>query len=180
MTATEFAIYKKEVEAAYPDKTCEEYRRLNKEIWCREMVNSILCYGGFGKTATQVYEAEEKSPHNYLKDYVDVLGKVRVMEIIKEQIESIVDIRHCVYEDNEGCSYNSIIWKEPLVESFESFINKSVSARVSCPKCGHVLYDCLWHEYTDDKDKFNKKAELRETCMLHSPAICPVCGLELK
>lgn len=90
----------------------EEYRLREKELGCINMINSILAYGGFGLDAETVMEHEEKAYHNYLAQYVNILGRERVVELIQGQIDSIKGINRNVATDSEGCSYNSIVWNE--------------------------------------------------------------------
>lgn len=88
----------------------------DRELWCIEMINSILCYNCQGFTdAEAVMQYEEKSYYNYLAEYVELLGRDRVVTLIQGQIDSIAGVRNCVYIDNEGLSYNSIVWKEEAV-----------------------------------------------------------------
>ena len=88
----------------------EEQKQLDMELSCISMINSILAYGGGGFDAETVMRREENGYHNYLDKYVKMFGRERVVELIQGQIESIVGIRDCVYEDSDGCTYNSIIW----------------------------------------------------------------------
>lgn len=90
----------------------KEYKARDRELWCIEMINSILCYNYRGcKNAEDVLWYEEHSYKNYLKEYVDDLGRNRVLELIQEQIDSIAEVAVGVFSD-EGVTYNSIIWKE--------------------------------------------------------------------
>ena len=89
----------------------EEYRLRKEELSCISMIDSILAYGGFGFTAEQVMKNQERAYHNYLEDYVKVLGRDKVIELIQGQIDSIASISHCVFTDSEGCTYNSINYK---------------------------------------------------------------------
>ena len=82
------------------------------ELSCIDMINSILAYRCFGFTAEQVMRSEETSHYNYLEDYVKKLGRERVVELIQGQINDIASIQYGVFEDDEGCTYNSIVWKE--------------------------------------------------------------------
>ena len=86
------------------------------ELSCIEMINSILAYNGFGFDAEEVMKMEEISWHNYLEDYVKKLGRERVVELIQNQIDDIEQIQHCVFTDEEGVTYNSIIWKNKEVK----------------------------------------------------------------
>ena len=96
-------------------KPTKKYELLEKELSCIDMINSILAYGGFGYTAEEVMQREERSYHNYLADYVKELGRDRVIALIQGQIDDIVRIRHNVGTDSEGCTYNSIVWREDTV-----------------------------------------------------------------
>ena len=93
-------------------KPPKEYELRDRELWCIDMINSILCYNCAGyQDAEQVMRYEETSYHNYLADYVELFGRDKVVALIQEQINSIESINHCVHTDNEGCTYNSINWK---------------------------------------------------------------------
>ena len=78
---------------------------------CVEMIKSILAYGGFGKTPEQILKEQEEAHHNYLEKYVNGLGRETVLCLIKETSDSISHIKHGVYTDNEGLTYNSIVYK---------------------------------------------------------------------
>lgn len=89
----------------------EEYRLRKEELSCISMIDSILAYGGFGFTAEQVMKNQERAYHNYLEDYVKLFGREKVVALIQEQIDSIASISHGVFTDGEGCTYNSINYK---------------------------------------------------------------------
>ena len=89
-----------------------EYQMKEEELSCVDMINSILAYDWFGESAESVMKAEEKKYYNYLEDYVDMFGRDKVVELIQGQIDSIDYIKRNVHVDNEGISYNSIIWRE--------------------------------------------------------------------
>ena len=93
-------------------KPPKKYELLGKELSCIEMINSILAYGGFGYTAKEVMQREERGYHNYLADYVKELGRDKVISLIQGQIDSIDYVKYNVGRDSEGVTYNSIIWKE--------------------------------------------------------------------
>lgn len=89
-----------------------EYELRLRELSCIYMINSILAYQGAGMTdAEAVMQMEENSYHNYLAEYVDVLGREKVVALIQAQIDDIDYVQRNVYTDCEGCSYNSIVWK---------------------------------------------------------------------
>lgn len=88
----------------------EEQKKIDKELSCIDMINSILAYHWFGEDAEWVMQHEEKAYKNYLAEYVDLFGRDRVVKLIQEQIDSIDSIKRNVHTDSEGLSYNSIIW----------------------------------------------------------------------
>ena len=93
-------------------KPPKEFYLRDRELWCIEMINSILAYSCNGYTAEEVMQHEEKSYYNYLAEYVELLGRDRVIALIQGQIDSIAGVRNCVHIDSEGLTYNSIVWKE--------------------------------------------------------------------
>lgn len=91
----------------------KQYKIREEELSCIEMINSILAYEGAGMTdAEAVMQMEERNYYNYLAKYVDVLGREKVVALIQGQIYDIDYVQHNVHTDSEGCSYNSIVWKE--------------------------------------------------------------------
>ena len=89
--------------------SCQE----QKEISCREMINSLLCYHYYNITdAKTILEKERSGYHDYLKKHVDELGEQRVIELIEEQRASIFAVLFNVGEDSEGVMYNSLVWKD--------------------------------------------------------------------
>lgn len=88
----------------------EEQKRRCCELDCIGMINSILAYQPYNRNGASVLEVEERSCHNYLARYVQKLGKTRVIELIEDQIKDIKGVQCSVFTDEEGCSYNSIIW----------------------------------------------------------------------
>ena len=90
----------------------EEYRLRSEELSCISMIDSILCYNCRGwKDAERVLEYEETSYHNYLERYVELFGRDKVLELIQGQIDSIESVSVGVFTDGEGCTYNSINYK---------------------------------------------------------------------
>lgn len=88
---------------------CREY----KEISCRKMINSLLCYNYYNVAdARAIVDKERGRYHDYLKKHVDELGEERVIELIEEQRASIFAVLFNVGEDNEGVMYNSLVWKD--------------------------------------------------------------------
>lgn len=94
-------------------KPPQKYKIRETELSCISMINSILCYSCEGyKDAKTVIEHEESSYHNYLEEYIKLLGRDRVIDLIQDQINSIGYVRSCVHTDSEGVSYNSIVWAD--------------------------------------------------------------------
>ena len=90
----------------------QEYKIKEKELGCINMINSILAYDWHNDTAEEIMQKQEKAYKNYLSPYIAVLGRAKVLDLIQEQINSIVRINRNVATDSEGCSYNSIVWNE--------------------------------------------------------------------
>lgn len=90
-----------------PCKLTPTQELLHKELDCREMINSCLCYG------TDFLNSE------YSKPYIKKLGKKRVVELFNEQKVDFdkAIVFYNVWEDNEGNSYNSIKWVDELEEN---------------------------------------------------------------
>ena len=86
-----------------------------REYSAREMINSYLAYQCKDeKIARNVlyYDDYHNRHYNYLKQYLDELGEERMLELIQEQINDIVCVLQNTFTDNEGLSYNSIVWRD--------------------------------------------------------------------
>ncbi len=81
-----------------------EQKMLREKIFCIDMINSILVYDGSKDILNNIY----------LKDHIDTLGLKTVAELVIEQVEDLskATILRGVHTDNEGLSYNSIIWAD--------------------------------------------------------------------
>lgn len=99
----------KQVRAQLPRRTqipwsnwTDEEKRIDREMSCREMINSILCYDG----------KEEILKDWYLKKYIDELGLETVQRLCDEQIADFENaiVKRNVFTDSEGINYHSIIW----------------------------------------------------------------------
>lgn len=85
----------------------EEERKELIELSVREMVNSILCYGN---ASSGVGEYDR---NRYFIEADKLLGKEKVNSIIYDQTKYFREhakVLYDVYEDSEGCTYNSIQW----------------------------------------------------------------------
>lgn len=96
-------------------KPPKKYYLRDREIWCIEMINSILAYQGAGMTnAEEVMQMEERAYYNYLAEYVEVFGRDKVVALIQGQIDSMSHVKSAVFTDSEGLTYNAIIWKDEI------------------------------------------------------------------
>lgn len=95
-------------------KLTKEEEKLDEELSCRDMIDSIICYGIQGRSAYQILFDEENGYHNYLARYTNILGRDRVLELIAEQLNDIVYIKENVYTDCEGLSYNSVVYRDEI------------------------------------------------------------------
>ena len=85
----------------------EDERKELRELSVREMVNSILCYGN---ASSGVGEYDR---NRYFIEADKLLGKEKVNSIIDDQTKYFREhakVIHGVYQDSEGCTYNSIQW----------------------------------------------------------------------
>ena len=104
-----------EKEISKASATAQHGTKAYKELSCRRMINSLLCYHYYDiKEAKKIIELEKARYHDYLKQYVEELGEQRVIELINEQRASIYAVLFNVGEDNEGLSYNSTIFVDEV------------------------------------------------------------------
>lgn len=89
-----------------------EYQMAQKKLNCINMINSILAYDWYEESAEDIMVHEEKSYHNYLAEYVELFGRENVVALIQGQMDDIKTIKRNIYTDNEGVSYNSIVWAD--------------------------------------------------------------------
>ena len=91
----------------------DKEKRLSVELSCIDMINSILIYHNNIVT--------DYSYNTYLMNYINgtdyvkvALGKARVDELIAQQQQEVAKaiVKVATYEDNEGCTYNSIVWAD--------------------------------------------------------------------
>ena len=95
----------------------KEDKILEEELSCRGMINSILIYGSSADEGSYSYD-------RYLKPYYEgdtwrnkgLITKARVLELIEEQKADFAKaiVRANVYEDSEGCTYNSCVWADEM------------------------------------------------------------------
>lgn len=84
------------------------------ELGCIDMINSLLAYYYRASyfSAETIMRKDEDRPYPYLADYVKVLGRKRVVELIQEQLNDIKAVKLNVYTDAESTIYNSIVWQK--------------------------------------------------------------------
>lgn len=123
----------------------EEQKQLDSELSCRDMINSILCYDG----------AKGLKGNRYLQSYIDELGEATVTRLCKEQIEDFrkAVVLKNVHIDNEGVSYNSVIWADEMLEEIEKLAKTELNENGSI---GYTLPDRKYHIYiyVDDSIKY--------------------------
>lgn len=118
MIDTEIDALKREIREARANasKSSDELKQMHEKIFCIEMINSIIAYSyqcGFpqGLTGEEFIRNEEHKYYNYLAEYVKSLGRQVVAQLIEAQIADVASVQRCVFIDDEGLSYNSIVWK---------------------------------------------------------------------
>lgn len=90
-----------------------ERTRRGLELECISMINSALAYDCQGlKKAEAVMQSEEQGYYNYLAKFVEEFGREYVLNLIQNQIDDIEEVKNNVFTDDEGISYNEIVWKE--------------------------------------------------------------------
>lgn len=107
MTRKQIKKIRKEIprfENGIPCELTPEQKQLHRELDCREMINSCLCYG------SSFFESRYSDP------YIQELGREKVFELFNEQKADFdkAIVLHNVYEDSEGVSYNSIKWEDEI------------------------------------------------------------------
>ena len=101
-----------------------------EELWCIDMINSILAYSSpMWETGEGLVSNEEHSDYNYLDRYIKKFGREKVVELAQKQIDDVERIERNTFTDDEGCTYNSIVWKskgiEEQIEMAEKLIQSS-------------------------------------------------------
>lgn len=90
-----------------PQDVAEAFEREDRELWCIEMVHSILTYSSDRNIDTLI-------KNKYLKKYIDELGEDRVREILADEIEEYKNatINKGTYTDSEDVTYNSVTFSD--------------------------------------------------------------------
>ena len=133
-------------EYGVPPVYTPEEKQLDRELSCREMINSLLIYHGRNGISMDNYFGKE-----YLSDYVKELGQETVDRLCTEQLKDFE--KAVVYEnvgtDNEGVSYNSIKWADEmsLEDKLAEAVERSEQQGVEPGKC---IVDILQIKINDD------------------------------
>lgn len=115
MTGKEIEKLRNSVPRFENGKPCNltlEQEQLHKELDCREMINSCLCY------------RRNFLESHYSEPYIKKLGKEKVIELFNEQ-KSDFDKATMLYnigEDAEGNTYHSIKWADEIETEIEDEI----------------------------------------------------------
>ena len=85
----------------------KEYKELSFRSWC----NSCLIYGNAYKFNSERLKSDKSIIGMTVLDLYEV-SLERAVELAKEQTERFktAKVKHGVYTDSEGCSYNSCEW----------------------------------------------------------------------
>lgn len=94
-------------------KPTPEQKRQYEKLFCVSLINSVIAYDWYkGETAKELLDRELNHKHrSYLEEYVNIFGYDEVLALVRGQLDDIVSIERGVFTDDEGVSYNSIIWK---------------------------------------------------------------------
>ena len=119
MTDKQLEAARQEIKARYPDpdeEWSDEDADTAYELRCRDMINTILVYGGA--------DAVKKGSNKYMDSLLPftrhpsphggVISVSRLDELIAEQLDSFsrAKVVKNSYTDSEGVSYNSIVWED--------------------------------------------------------------------
>ena len=79
---------------------------MDKIAGCYQMAESLLVYG-FAKLDSP----QDVLKSRFMKVHSKQLGDDTVVQIAKQVADSIANITHNVYTDTDGCSYNTMKYK---------------------------------------------------------------------
>lgn len=104
MTRKEREQFKHDNELKFTEQQDDEKETLKMELRCIEMIDSIICYGK--------QDFNYIIQDHYLEKYINKLGFERVKTLVINQLNEKPYIKHNVYTDNDGLTYNSLIFKD--------------------------------------------------------------------
>lgn len=95
----------------------KQQKREYADLACRELINSIMIYGNINSP----YNEKEDELDRYLEERWQKHGmfyvpRKRIIELVKEQQADFAkaEVRHGVYTDHEGCTYNICVWADEM------------------------------------------------------------------
>lgn len=99
-------------------KPTHEQKRQYEKLLCVGMINSVIAYDWYeGQSAKRLLDWELNDRyHSYLEEYVEKFGYDEVLALVRGQLDDIQDIERGIFTDDEGVSYNSIVWKDKEVK----------------------------------------------------------------
>ena len=104
------------------EMTDDELRNMPEgtEKRCIGMLNSMIAYDWDRKETAKEFldRIEGTHTYDYIKKYVDELGKDKVAELMQRQIDDVDRIAYAG-TDSDGMGYNTIIWKDAKRESLK-------------------------------------------------------------
>lgn len=81
--------------------------RYNK-LSCIDMINSIICYNDCNTPEDVVF----RYSGHYLDQYIREFGLNNVLDMAAEQLNDVVAVTRNVFTDSEGCTYNSLVFRD--------------------------------------------------------------------
>lgn len=81
------------------------------KLACIDMINSIICYNDCNTPEDVVF----RYSGHYLDKYIKLFGLSAVLDMAAEQLNDIVAVTTNVYTDSEGCSYNSLVFRDDSI-----------------------------------------------------------------
>lgn len=86
------------------------YDRHDK-LSCIDMINSIICYNECNTPEDVVF----RYSGHYLDKYIKAFGLNNVLDMAAEQLNDIVAVIRNAFTDSEGCTYNSLVFKDDSI-----------------------------------------------------------------
>lgn len=81
------------------------------KLSCISMINSIICYNECNTPEDVVF----RYSRSYLDKYIRQFGLSAVLDMAAEQLSDIVAVEQNVFTDSEGCSYNSLVFRDDSI-----------------------------------------------------------------
>jgi len=113
-----------------PDK---KYSVYEDPKHCVDMIHSIIAYSRDFKDGEDLVQEQEHKYRNYLDNYIDAMGRDKVVELADIQVKRPHKIEKAVYTDSEGLSYNSLTFLDGHEDLWlgESCEKKAVKSKKS-------------------------------------------------